>query len=99
MCFIFFVTFLLNCTINLSCGVTAKFMKKIKSPTRLGRGRQYGKNIIFIYTVYIYITIHDVIVVFLFCKFFEHYRQTNSPIIKTKAYNGNKIFLKSMVDI
>ncbi len=38
-----------------------------------------------------------VILVFLFCKLFEHYSQTNFPIIKT-AFQGNKI-LKSMADI
>ncbi len=39
--------------------------------------------------------IHDFITILcLFCKLFEHYSQTNFPIIKTKLYKGNKIFLK-----
>ncbi len=32
-----------------------------------------------------------VMLVFLFCKLFEHYSQTNFPIIKDKAFQGNKI--------
>ncbi len=31
---------------------------------------------------------------FLFYKLFEHYSQTNFPIIKKKSFKGNKIFKK-----
>ncbi len=49
------------------------------------------------------ITIHDlshffVMLVFLFCKLFEHYSQTNVPIIKTKPFKITK-YKKSMADI
>ncbi len=32
-----------------------------------------------------------VMLVFLFCKLFEHYSQTNFPIIKTKPFKVTKI--------
>ncbi len=38
------------------------------------------------------ITIHDffVMLVFLFCKLFQHYSQTNFPIIKTNPFKVTK---------
>ncbi len=41
-----------------------------------------------------------VMLVFLFCKLFEHHSQTNCPIIKTKPFKVAKyIYKKSMADI
>ncbi len=49
--------------------------------------------------LFLFFLYHDSITILcLFCKLFEHYSQTNVPIIKTKPYKGNKI-LKSMTDI
>ncbi len=48
-------------------------------------------------TIHDFITIH-VMLVFLFCKLFGHYSQTNFLIIKTKPFKVTKYF-KSMADI
>ncbi len=56
----------------------------------LASGGRFGKNLTFF--IYIYIRINDFIMILcLFCKLFEHYSQTNFPIIKTKPYKVNKI--------
>ncbi len=39
-----------------------------------------------------------VMLIFLFCKLFEHYSQTNFAIIKTKPYKVTK-YIKSMAEI
>ncbi len=59
-------------------------------PPRLGVG-DLAK--ISLFRFFLNITIHDFItmLVFVFCKLFEKYSQTNIPILKTKPYKGNKI--------
>ncbi len=57
------------------------------------RGGRYGKHItIFFFLEISCFTILSILIVlvFLFCKLFEHYSQTNFPIIKTKTFKVTK---------
>ncbi len=57
----------------------------------MARGGRYSKNITFFFffleiSRFTILSRFFVMLVFLFCKLFEHYRQTNFLIIKTKPF-------------
>ncbi len=60
----------------------------------MSRGGRYGKNVTFFFFLEIsrftILSRFFVMLVFLFCKLFEHYRQTNFLIIKTKPFKVTK---------
>ncbi len=61
-------------------------------PPRLGVGDMANISQFFFFLEISCFTILSILIVlvFLFCKLFEHYSQTNFPIIKTKTFKVTK---------
>ncbi len=65
-----------------------------------GHNRELGGGGVKGWAIFTILSRFFVMLVFLFCKLFEHYRQTNFLIIKTMPFNalGARFFFLKMLD-